>query len=73
MGTALKTRKVSISHVTEQLRPVLKRPRDEEPQSSKVQEQVEAAKATQTQKCCQSSSDGSDGSSGGSGGSSSGR
>ena len=67
----MKTRKVSISHVTEQLRPVLKRPRDEEPQSSKVQEQVEAAKATQTQKCCQSSSDGSDGSSGGSGGSSS--
>ena len=68
----MKTRKVSISHVTEQLRPVIKRPRDEEQQTSKVQEQVEAAKATQTQKCCQSSSGGSDGSSGGSDGSSGG-
>ena len=67
----MKTRKVSISHVTEQLRPVLKRPRDEEPQSSKVQEQGKAVKAAQKQKCCQSSSGGSGRSGGSSGGSSS--
>ena len=68
---SMKTRKVSISHVTEQLRPVLKRPRDEEPQSSKVQEQGKAVKAAQKQKCCQSSSGGSGRSGGSSGGSSS--